>query len=177
MEDLYRLAELIQQRNHIANSIAALIGRPAETGHLGEFIAANIFNITLHASASTKSSDGYFVDPPLTGKSVNIKWYTRHERMLDVTPAAYADYYLVLAGPPAASLSSRGTMRPLVISTVFLFDADVLHRALAARAVKLGIATSVARAFWEQAEIYPVERNPQLALTEQQRSLLALFAG
>jgi hypothetical protein len=175
MDQLHHLAELIHQRNRISNTIAALIGRPAETGHLGEFIAAHIFNITLHASATQKSSDGYFVDPPLAGRSVNIKWYTRQERMIDLTPAAYPDYYLVLAGPQSSSASSRGTMRPLVISSVFLFDARVLHRALTERAIKLGIATSVARAFWEQAEIYPMQRNTQLALTDQQRSLLALF--
>jgi hypothetical protein len=175
MEQLSELANLIHQRNHISNSIAALIGRPAEMGHIGEYIAADIFNIALHASATQKGSDGFFVDPPLNGKSVNIKWYAKLERLLDLTPAAYPDYYLVLAGPPASGMSSRGTSRPLVIDAVFLFDALDLHHDLTARGIKLGTATSVARSFWDQAELYPGQRNAQLMLTERQRALLRPF--
>jgi hypothetical protein len=176
MEQLQNLATLIHQRNQISDAIAALIGRPAEIGHIGEFIAKHIFNITLHDSATTKSSDGYF-DAPLAGKSVNIKWYAKLEYILDLTPTAYPDYYLVLAGPTATKASSRGATRPLAIAAVFLFDARTLHLTLTERTVKLGTATSVARVFWDQAEIYPVQRNTQLVLTEPQRTLLALFQG
>jgi hypothetical protein len=42
---LSRLAELVQRRNLIDAEIATLIGRPALTGHLGEFIVAQVFDI------------------------------------------------------------------------------------------------------------------------------------
>jgi hypothetical protein len=175
MEELNKLAALIRQRNEISDAIAALIGRPAEIGHIGEFIAAHMFNITLHSSASEKSSDGYFTAPPFQGKSVNIKWYAKLERTLDLTPAAYPDYYLVLTGPASRETTSRNTTRSLAIHAVFLFDACRLHLALTERSVKLGIATSIARALWDQAEIYPMQRNHELVLNEHQRGLLALF--
>lgn len=175
MEQLQNLATLIHKRNQISHGIATLIGRPAEVGHIGEFIAKHIFNITLHDSATAKGSDGYFTTLPLAGKSVNIKWYTKLEYILDLTPTAYPAYYLVLAGPSAPAGSSRGMTRPLSIAAVYLFDTHSLHLALTERSIHLGIATSVARIFWDQAEIYPVQRNTQLVLTEMQCSFLALF--
>ena len=111
MQDLARLAALIQQRNAIDQEIAQLIGRPALIGHVGEYIASRLFGIDLMASASHKGIDGYFGDGPLAGRSVNIKWYAKLEGMLDITPAALPDTYLVLAGPPDSALSSRGATR------------------------------------------------------------------
>ena len=77
MEDLGLLASLIRQRNAAEIKIAAIIGRPASIGHLGEYIASKIFNIDLVRSASHKAIDGHFSDGPLAGRSVNIKWYAR----------------------------------------------------------------------------------------------------
>ena len=76
MNDLQRLAELIRNRNSIERNIASITGRPALTGHTGEYIAANIFDIQLVESASEKGIDGHFNTGPLAGRSVNIKWYT-----------------------------------------------------------------------------------------------------
>jgi hypothetical protein len=42
--------------------------------------------------------------------------------------------------------------------------------------VKIGIATSVKKQFWNDAEIYPRSRCANLILSPEQRSLLALFA-
>lgn len=50
--DLERLADFIRRRNQIGRQIAALIGRPATIGHVGEFIAAAVFDLELEESAS-----------------------------------------------------------------------------------------------------------------------------
>src|SRR5262245_12005509 len=103
--DLERLAELIRARNRIDSELAVLITRPALCGHVGEYIAAAIFDIALERSAAHKGSDGRFNAGPLAGRSVNVKWYTAFCGPLDITPRALPDYYLVLTGPkqPAGS--------------------------------------------------------------------------
>jgi len=97
MTDLRRLAELIQKRNRIDGEIAAIIGRPAHAGHIGEYLAAAIFGIDLNAGANTKALDGYFRDSPLAGKSVNIKYGTRRDGMLNLAhstdSADHPDYF------------------------------------------------------------------------------------
>ena len=175
MADLAVLAGLIKQRNATEIEIAAIIGRPASIGHLGEYIASKIFNITLARSATEKAIDGHFTDGPLAGRSVNIKWYAKHENMLDIAPAALPDYYLVLSGPKAAVASSRGAVRPWLIEQVYLFDAPQLVQALLPGGTLIGIATSVRQAFWTSAEIYPQPNNPLLTLSDEHRAALALF--
>ena len=78
MEDLVRLAELIKARNAVTNVIAAQTERPAQIGHVGEYIASNIFGIALEEAATHKGSDGHFTEDPLAGRTVNIKWYTKN---------------------------------------------------------------------------------------------------
>jgi hypothetical protein len=73
MDDLTQLADLIKKRNSLERQITALIGRPAQIGHIGEYIASRIFRIVLEESASHKSMDGRFSDGPLKGGTVNIK--------------------------------------------------------------------------------------------------------
>ena len=46
MEHLERLAGLIWQRNALDREIAAVLGRPAHSGHLGEYQAAAVFALT-----------------------------------------------------------------------------------------------------------------------------------
>src|SRR4030042_1867169 len=121
-----RLAELSKKRNKVDREIAVLIGRPAATGHIGEYIASRVFGISLAASASHRGADGHFSVGSLVNHSVNIKWYPKREGILDISPESPPDYYLVLAGPKSAAASSRGTVRPLVIEVVYLFDAQVL---------------------------------------------------
>ena len=175
MEDLVRLAELIRTRNVVASQIAALIGRPAQIGHVGEYIASCVFGIALERSASQKGIDGHFVEGQLVGYSVNIKWYTKQDGLLDVTLDALPDFYLVLTGPKTGATSSRGKVRPWVIETVYLFEARKLVDTLRSLGVKIGVATSVRQRFWREAEIYPTQRNTRLVLTDEQRRLLALF--
>lgn len=161
MDYLTKLAALIKKRNAVEKEMARIIGRPALIGHVGEFIASRIFSISLEEYASRKAVDGHFIDGPLAGRSVNIKWYARHEGLLDITPDALPEYYLVLTGPMEPAVSSRGSIRPWLVRSAFLFDAKVLVDKLNQRGVKIDVATSVAREFWEEAEVYPPQRNRQ----------------
>ena len=175
MDSLMQLADLIKRRNSLEREIAALIGRPAQIGHIGEYIASRIFRIVLEESASHKSIDGRFSDGPLKGCTVNIKWYALREGLLDITPGALPDYYLVLTGPQSAAMTSRGRVRPWIIEAVFLFDGKELSAQLEAQKVRIGIASSVRQQFWEQAEIYPHQRSAKLMVSEVQREQLRLF--
>src|SRR3954468_6515480 len=93
------LTDLLRERNAVDARIASLIGRPAERGHIGEFLAARLFGIRLADSATNRALDGWFDGGRLDGKSVNVKLYGLHEGLLDVSPPGLVDYYLVLAGP------------------------------------------------------------------------------
>jgi len=172
------LAEALRQRNAIDFEIGEIIGRPPEKGHIGEFIASQVFGIDLAASATNKGADGTFRGGQLRGRSVNVKLYGKREGILDINPEALPDYYLVLAGPKAAPGSSRGGRRPVVIESVYLFDAPRLVTSLATRQrrPKIGIASSIAQVYWRDAEVYPNARNTLLALTEEQRETLAMFS-
>ena len=109
------------------------------------------------------------------GKTVNVKRYGKREGLLDINREALPDFYLVITGPKASAVSSRGTTRPWLISYVYLFNAARVIGALKRRGVKIGVATSVQRELWEAAEIYPTPRNSQLMLSDEQRSQLTLF--
>jgi len=175
VENLSQLAELLRNRNAIDAQITALIGRPATTGHLGEYIAAQIFGIALLTSASHKDIDGHFIDGPLAGRSVNIKFYPKNDGLLSVSSEGVLDYILVLAGPRSPAMSSRGQPHPAVIEGVFLFDAGKLITELKSKGIKIGVATSVRQNLWQQAEIYPTQNNRVLPLSEKQRAILAQF--
>lgn len=177
MNDLTELAELIRAKNAIDTLIARRVGRPAHIGHVGEFLASAIFNIQLEESATARAIDGRFVDGPLAGRTVNVKWFTKHDGLLDINEDTSLDYYLVFRGPKTPPASSRGTIAPWVIDYVFLLDAQHLFENLRARNVKIQRhgATGIVSFLWEQAEIYPVQRNATLILSDIQRAQLALF--
>lgn len=164
MNDVPRVAELIRARNRIDAALTACIRRPALSGHLGDWIAAQIFGIELDQHAA-KGVDGRFAD----GRTVNIRWYLKRENLLDLREDG-PDRYLVLTGPKAAVET-----RPMVIDAVYLFDAATVVAELRARGLKIGVASSVRAQQWEAAEIYP-RHNPAFPLTEEQRDLLALFS-
>lgn len=172
--ELELLSALIKQRNAIDKDISEIIGRPAERGHIGEFVAAEIFDIELHESATHKGSDGVFRRGKLAGRTVNIKSYGKREGILDMKRKDPPDFYLVLTGPKTAAMSSRGATRPWVISSAFLFNH---HELVSQLSVKIGIATSVKRNFWGEAEIYPNPNNGMLVLNPEQRSMLEMFSS
>ncbi len=172
---LERLAELLKRQNSVAQEIAAIVGRPAQIGHIGEFIASRVFGILLADSAVHKGSDGVFQEGSLAGKSVNIKWYGKKEDSLDIRPDALPDYFLVLTGPQSTTSTSKGGTRPWSVEFVFLFDARALCESLRQRRVKLGYATSITRDAWHSAQIYQAQNNRELILTAEQRRQLNLF--
>ena len=174
---LEQLASLLERRNDIDEEIAALIGRPAIRGHVGEWIAREIFRVALEESAVHEGFDGRFSDGPLAGKTVNVKWYGKREGVLDINPDGVPDYYLVMTGPKSVAMTSRGQTRPLVITEVFLFDAPALVERLHRLGVRVDVATSVRQHEWETARVYPVAApGARLTLTGVQREALKLFA-
>ncbi len=177
MKELATLAELLQERNRVDERISVLIQRPATQGHIGEFIARKVFDIKLMDSAANKTIDGNFTSGPLAGRSVDVEFYGKQEGILDINADALPDYFLVLTGPRAAAVSSRGTSRPCVIDHVYLFEGKAPLDELRHRGVPVGIAASVRSRQWEAAEIYPVQTNKTLILTESQREALSRFGS
>lgn len=175
--DLERVAALIAERNAVDAEIGTITGRPVVAGHLGEWIAAQVFDITLEHSAVAKGLDGRFAAGPLAGRTVNVKWYAKREGNLDLADDSDADFYLVMTGPRAAPVSSRGGTRPLRITAVYLFAIPELLAELRARGVQIGVAASVRVGDWDAAEIFPRQVNSALSVSEDQREALRLFAG
>jgi hypothetical protein len=171
-----QVAELLGERNELDARIAALVGRPALSGHLGEWIAAQVFGIELDAVANRKATDGHFIAGPLAGATVDVKWSLKREGLVDMAKSDWPDYYLVLAGPKAAAASSRNSTRPLVVENVYLFSGPVLAADLRSRGRAVGTASSVRAALWAAAEIYP-RASEMLPLTESQRRMLELLRG
>lgn len=180
-QPIEQLAELLKQRNEIDKFLSQLIGRPASPGHVGEFIAAEIFDIELHPSATTKASDGIFRSGPIGGRTVNVKLYGKRSSLLDLVsspnPADHPDFYLVLTGPTSNATTSRGALLTTAIDNVYLFNSYDLVQEQLRRGVKLGIASSMVNRSWQAAMIYPTSINTQLVLNARQRELLSLFAS
>lgn len=175
--NLDRLATLLTEMNSIGNRISEITQRPATIGHTGEYIASKIFDIELEESASSKGIDGHFRSGQFVGKSVNIKWYSKLEYLLDITPQSLPDFYLVMTGPKGQAVSSRGGVRPWLINYVFLFNAAELVIELNARGVKIGIASSVRKHEWQAVEIYPNKRNMVYRLSEKQMAMILAFGS
>ena len=127
-------------------------------------------------SASKKGVDGWCLDGPLRGRAVNIKIYGKREGLLNITLRNLADYYLVMTGSQSQPVTSKGTVRPIVISNVYLFNMKKLLGELKKRGVKIGVATSVAKKYWDEAEIYKSQTNKELILTVDQRRCWEYFS-
>lgn len=175
--ELEKLAGLVHERNTLSQRITAVIGRPAQIGHIGEFIASRIFDIQLEDSAVTKGFDGRFKTGKLMGRTANIKFYAKKEGLLDIRLDALPDYFLVMTGPETKIAHSRGETRPWYIDFVFLFHAQRLVEQLNIRGVKIGTATSVVMAEWTAAEIYPKANNWEYSLDKSQIAMLQPFGS
>jgi hypothetical protein len=176
-ESLRPLASLLAQRNMIDDEIARLIGRPAIPGHIGEYIAAAIFDIELFFSATHRAADGVFRMGPLQGKEVNIKLYGKQEGIIDVREDAVPDFYLVLTGLKAGAESTRGRTRPLVINHAYIFPGQALLQTLKSRGRRVGPASSIPQAEWDRAEVWPVPASGHLILEPAQATALGMFSG
>jgi hypothetical protein len=113
-------------------------------------------------------------------KSVDPKkasgYVTKAEGFLDVNiTTSPPDYYLVLAGPTVPPSSSRGGTRPWIIESVFIFNHNELTSKLRERGIHIGVATSITKKLWIEAEVYPNNRNEILTINEKQKRDLALF--
>jgi hypothetical protein len=168
---------LIKRRNLLEQDLTTITNRPAELGHIGEFIASKIFHIKLQEAATHKGSDGHFTEGILKDRTVNIKWYACREGLLDINPLALPDFYLVLTGPRSLAMSSRGRTRPWLIENVFLFDANAIVNKLMQTGVKIGIASSLRQSIWADAEIYPLQKNNLFPLSEEQYKALSFFGS
>jgi hypothetical protein len=179
MQRIQRLAALLQERNAVDEKIAGLIERPAFTGHIGEWIAAEVFGIRLQASAINQGSDGHFLHPPLQGRTVNVKLYTSRTNTLDMKKRdlPQPDFYLAMTGPKSTAATSRGCNRPCVIRDVFLFETASLLQRLGN--VKVGVATSIREREWLNARIFltSTDRTAPLQLTPEQVEALRLLGG
>jgi hypothetical protein len=169
------IAQLLVERNQLDEKISAVIRRPMTSGHLGEWIAAQVFDIALESGANAAAIDGRFASGPLEGRTVNVKWYLRREGVVDMTTSEVLDDYLVFTGPFGSAGSSKGQTRPWCITNVYLFDAHKLRSDLHDRGRQIGVASSVRGGLWTAAEIYPNPANPRLPLTDEQREALSLF--
>ncbi|GIF51089.1 hypothetical protein DFJ67_0312 [Asanoa ferruginea] len=174
---LKKISDLLVERNAIDAEIGRVIGRPMTSGHLGEWIAREIFDIEPSDLANEAGVDGRFRSGSLQGGTVNVKWYPKRDGLLDLTDTADPRFYLVLAGPAAPAASSRGTVRPWCVEAVYLFDAERLLADLRAAGVKIGTATSVRAHHWAAAEVWPAARCAELAVDEEQIRQLRRFAA
>ena len=135
LPELRALAELIRRRNENEVAISRVIRRPALLGHIGRYVASQIFDIAL-GPANQKGMSGRFRSGPLAGRSVVIKTYGKREGVLDINPESPPDFYLVLAGPKATAANSKDVVRPWGIKEVFLFEAHPLIARLRERKVR-----------------------------------------
>lgn len=175
------LAEAVRMKNLADRPIARLIKKPALPGHFGEFVAARIFDIELHDDAAHPGSDGVLRYEKLNGTSVNIKFTTKHDGLLNMNEEEeiWPDYYLVMTGPKENPEPSHGEDRPWVIESVFVFDTIALVCELWTRnpKKKIGVATYVPVDLWAEAMIYPNCVSPLLPVMDAHRDLLALFSA
>lgn len=175
--DLDKLSKLLAELNSIGEKISEITQRPATIGHTGEYIASHVFDIELEEAANAKGIDGHFRSGSLAGRSVNVKWYGKLEFMLDINPDALPDYFLVMTGPKAKVLTSKGGIRPWLIDFVFLFNAAELMIVLKARGVKIGVATSVRKHEFQDSEIYPNKRHKDFLMTNEQMGKHMVFGS
>ena len=175
------LAEAVRAKNAADGRVAQLIERPALPGHFGEYVAEQVFDIELHRDAANPGFDGWFRCGELEGKKVNIKYTTKHDRLLNMSDDEKTgpDWYLVMTGPKGDAESSLRKTLPWVIESVFLFDAEALVHELKARnpEKKIGVATYVPVDLWAEAMIYPNGGSPLLEVTEVRRRQLAPFSA
>ena len=173
MSNLPWLASLIKSRNTIDSKIASLIGRTAQAGNVGEYIAAAIFRIDIDESGRNKGYDGRFIAGPLAGQTVDVQWHPRHDGQINIRPELLPDYYLILCGP---ATTAANLANPWLIETIYLFNARELLNALRERGVQIGSGTSITGPLWERAEIFPLPRNNRLPLSDEERKMLVLFS-
>ncbi len=173
-EQLQHLADLLDIRNSTEKAIARLLNRPGLSGNIGELISSKVFSIELETRGNHPGYDGHFTKGHLRGKTVNIKTKNRYGTGLNINPKVpIPDYYLVLRG----GKSKKGEGLPWTISEIFLFDANILNTHLRERGVQIRENTSITKAEWEAARVYPDSPTSPLPLTDGQIERVHMFDG
>jgi hypothetical protein len=156
MGNVESLVSLLKERNQIDRRITQIIQRPAEKGHIAEWIASKIFPIELNNESNKEGYDGVFTDGELKGKKVDVKFYAANEHIIDLNPNIKEEIYLlVFTGPYRAAGSSKNKERPFCIKNVYLFNELELCNSLKENGIKLSVATSVRKEYWEKSQVYP----------------------
>ena len=178
------LAALLTARNVLDCEMTKIIGRPMDKGPFGEFVASQIFDLDLNLNAAKKGYDGYFTvgdykGEPLKGRKVEIKYYTKCDRSLDLkTGVEKPAFYLVMTGPPKRDNEDKDTPAPWVIESVFLFETEALEQVVVPKKDPVGIK----KERWVEAQIYPAHNGDftnegQEFVNEERRAALALFGS
>ena len=124
--DIKKLAQAIKQKNQSEIDIARIIGEPSGGLLPAEYVAAEIFNISLHKSVWPVDTVGQLANEKLDGKSVYIRWdawYSSNDVMVDLlNRKSLPDFYLIMTGPKSSGRLPIQIARPWLIAYVFLFD-------------------------------------------------------
>jgi hypothetical protein len=125
----------------------------------------------MRAFGSHPGHDGVFENGPFAGKSVNVKTYSRHESVLDISSHP-CDYSRVLTGPPG-----QARILPWVIDSVLLFDQEQLLGKLRARGVKIARLPACGRRTGKQhGSSHLTSPRAASQLTDRQIAWLSLFS-
>ncbi|MEP0814315.1 MAG: hypothetical protein HRF49_06585 [bacterium] len=165
MNDLFYLADLLEQRHIIEKSISDIIRGPAYKVNVAEYLAIRVFDIQAAGRGHPGGMEGWFASGPLSGRSVKVKAFARNEYYLDI-PAAHApEYYLVFIHGGA-----------LLVSTLYLINIGNLLKDLQKRGALIGGATNLPRSFWDDSELFPRQISRELILSPEQHHMLSIFA-
>jgi hypothetical protein len=177
LDSVTAVARLVRERNELEGEITRIINRPAVPGHLGEWLASQLFDIDLESPDSAEAFDGRFASGPLATRTVNIEWIGKRDEDLDLTSSRPVDFHLVFTGPKALALTTKGIARPLRINGCYLFDARGREARPDARGATPGAGSSVLAQEWDAAEIFPRPNNPLLPIGPETHGVLGLFGG
>jgi len=122
--ELALLSQLLKAHNALDSIIAGLIHRPVQLGHVGEFLAQEIFGVQLHSTAVHKGSDGVFRGGFLDGCSVDVKWDA-----ISSSPGRATPYFTPGAGRATPIGDENSANCTASDTTVTCTDAGVLGTA------------------------------------------------
>src|SRR5260370_11563939 len=99
-DSLARAAALLRERNAIDAELARLIQRPMTSGHLAEWIAAQVFDIELEASAVAAGIGGRLRSGPLAVRGRKINRDLNLQSLLRTPESTALSYYVLPPLPP-----------------------------------------------------------------------------
>lgn len=171
MEDLYRLAQQLQQRSIAEFRIAQQIGAPFSPARVVKYLMCHLLQI---AQDSGSAYDGRFTEGSLAGMTVKIHYYSSKLRLMagrrNVVSKQPPDYHLLVVGARAEKKRDLLSSIP-TIESIYLLSASEIDGLLSLREAKCDIEELL-----EQFQIHPESRNRLLCLTDEQRDVLERFS-